>query len=125
MASENCSALGSQIPQQQRQEASGELLGQLRLITALVEHCARLAANGTNDAVALIQTATRASNASANLANALAKVSEAEQRQRRIIELIQPPRTAFPYSNSTSDIVEQVEAVPLHALPQRRDVEPS
>ena len=116
MTSENCSASGSQILQQQRQEASGELLGQLRLISALVEHCARLSATGTHDAVALIHTATRASNASAHLANALAKVSEAEQRQRRIIEVVQSSRPVLPYSNSTLD-VEQL-AAPLQALSQ-------
>jgi hypothetical protein len=97
---------------QQRQATAGELLSQIRVLSALVEHCARLAACQGADALAVMQAATRASSSTARLATALAVVSEAEQRQRRIIEVVQSPRTVLPHSNSILDALLSVLSAP-------------
>jgi|GEM_PF-1540605 len=99
---QNIPAIRLSAPEQ-RHHASAELLHQLRINSVLIEESARLLCISSSDPLAVIRTATRATNASAHIANAMAKVTEAEQRQRRIIEVVQTSRPALPHSNSTLD----------------------
>ena len=79
------------------------LAEQLDIVTGLAEHCERMACIPTQDRIAPVHAAARVLTASALVATALAKVTSAESRQRRIIEHVQPVATQKPYSNAKLD----------------------
>ncbi len=90
-----------------RQRSSARLLAQLDVVTDLAAHCQQVAADRNTDRIAPVLAAAKLITASAQVASALAKVTSAEQRQRRIIERIQSFAPQKPYLNCALDAAPQ------------------
>lgn len=86
-----------------RHSASANLVKLIDLSAVMAEDCARIALYGTKKRVENVGMATRLTNAAAHAARAMAQVHGIEQRDKRIIEVVQSPKSEIAYSNSNPD----------------------
>jgi len=87
-----------------RHFAAARLAQQMDVLANLTEHCEAMAAIPSRNRLEAVNSAARVVAASAFAAKAMAEVTEAEHRHRRIVETIQKPAPQIADSNSNPDM---------------------
>ncbi|MDR3525884.1 MAG: hypothetical protein P4L57_01305 [Rhizomicrobium sp.] len=90
-------------PDDIRSQSAEKLLVQLDAVAKLTARCERVVAVSNPDSIAPLNAAAGLMTASAHVATALAKLTQTENRQRHIIERIQPPASNLAHSNVSLD----------------------